>query len=266
MEETGVVDGHGRLIGEAGQQVAVGVAEDTAGDAVVGIENADGHALQLERRAEDGAQLVADDALLGGEALVFLGIDGDDGFARLGHAAHNTAADVQRTGAERLLRQVAGHLHFQHAVVVQQQHGPLGPRQAHDGIHDLLQHDVQIEGGVDSRADLGQCPQAALLAGLDVEIVLQLAGHFAQLVQLAHQHGRRAQRHGPRLTVGRAHQHALLVSDQCLQSLDLLAQVGGADGRQAIALGIDRLSHAVFTICARWDGKKKALPATVERS
>ncbi len=91
--------------------------------------------------------------MLGGEALIFLGVDCHHRLACLGHAADDAAADVDRVGGERLLRQVARHLHFQFAAIIEQQHSPLGARQADDGVHHQLKHHVEVKRGVDGRAN-----------------------------------------------------------------------------------------------------------------
>lgn len=84
-------------------------------------------------------------------------------------------ADFQRGHfIQRLLRDTAGHFDFQLAVGGEQQHSAFGAGQPNDGVHHLLQNDIQIERGVNCRADSLESQQALALSLLLAEFFLEL--------------------------------------------------------------------------------------------
>ena len=80
-EEAGIFDGDGGLVGKHGQQIPFGFRKDAGADAVIGINDPDHIALDLERHAKDGPQVIGHDTFMTAEARVLLGIGGQHGFA-----------------------------------------------------------------------------------------------------------------------------------------------------------------------------------------
>ncbi len=60
-----------------------GFGEDARADAVVGVDHPDQVIADFERHTHDRAQVVGNDAFVPAEARVFLGVGGQDGFARV---------------------------------------------------------------------------------------------------------------------------------------------------------------------------------------
>jgi hypothetical protein len=89
VEQAGVVNGHRRLVSKAGQQIAVGVAKDAAGHTVISVETPIVSPLILAWCVQNGAQLVTDDTVLGGEASSSWALIVTTGSPCLGHAANN---------------------------------------------------------------------------------------------------------------------------------------------------------------------------------
>ena len=116
LELAGVFDGDGGLVGEGGQQVALALAEQAGADAVIDVDDAGDLPAELERDADDGAQVVAHHALLGGEARVGLGVGGDDRLAAGGDLLDDGAADLEGGAGERFALDVARDAELQLAL------------------------------------------------------------------------------------------------------------------------------------------------------
>ena len=120
LEEPGVFNGHGRLIGKGGHQIPVAIPKNAIGNAVVGVNHADGVRFHAQGHAQNGAQVVADDALLAREPVIFLGVGRHQWFARFKDRVEDGATNLGRIN--RLAVDVTRRPHLQITRVFVHQH------------------------------------------------------------------------------------------------------------------------------------------------
>jgi hypothetical protein len=99
--------------------------------------------LQVEGNAQDRAQPQDHDTLAKAEALVGLGVAGQDGFAFPGHPLDDAARNLKVRLVDDLLFQAAGHPEDQlplRAVLLEHDKAALGPGGGDDFVHHPVEH------------------------------------------------------------------------------------------------------------------------------
>jgi hypothetical protein len=185
--EVGVLQGDGRLGGDAGEDLEVLLAEGVG--ALAGVEEQDALELALgeERHGHGAADALRDDALAPAEAAVEDGVGGEDRLAGLEHPLeHGVGEHDLLVAAAAVLHRLGNQL----ALVVDEE-------------------DDAVVRGEELEADREDLVQEALLVALQAHLAVELVGDAQLLVVLA-ERGRRpsaARRDGtrsPRRWAGRA--------------------------------------------------------------
>ena len=165
-EQAGVLQRHHRVGREGGEQADLRLREAAHGP-VHREEGTDHHAVEDQRHAEDGADLLTGhrlvDVALVHEPLVRGVVLGEVGRARLGDQAQQAGAERQPQGLELAGQRSVGDLHVGRAValVVEREVGHVAVQELTRAAHDRREDGVdvadrgEVGGGLVERGELG---------------------------------------------------------------------------------------------------------------
>src|SRR3990170_3230306 len=163
--ETGLLDGHCRVVTQGGQQLQVRFPEGVGGHGRVDMDDADDLVSLPERRTHGGAYAVETNAVTGCEARIYLCVRGEDGNAVPGHSIGDRLTDSNLAFLSPVT--ILDHPGLQVAFLVEQHEKPAVCRDVLEyRVHDSALHLFGL-GGNECLGQLGEAPQD-VIAPFDV--------------------------------------------------------------------------------------------------